>query len=111
MPLNKETKQLNGFKYFFLTLLILWIELRWPENLSNSNARRTETLDSCFILISSAVYTVISTTGDRTSDRKLALKTFDIATKYEVFSCLKWLWTLLIHWSLKYLILQQSRNV
>ena len=31
--------------------IILWIELPWPENLPNTYARHTETLDSCFDLM------------------------------------------------------------
>ena len=33
--------------------IILWIELPWPENPTNTYAWHTETLDSCFDLIKS----------------------------------------------------------
>ena len=51
----------------------MWIELPWPENPVNTYAWHTETLDSCFYLIrsQSSVSTVISTTGDQSSDHRL----------------------------------------
>ena len=51
----------------------MWIELPWPENLPNTYAWYTGTLDSCFDLIRShqQCIPVISTTGDWTSDHRL----------------------------------------
>ena len=50
----------------------LWIELPWSENPANTYAQYTETLDSCFDLIRShqQCNTVISTSGDQTSDHR-----------------------------------------
>ena len=39
--------------YFLNRGIILWIELRWPENPANTYPWHTETLDSCFDLIRS----------------------------------------------------------
>ena len=51
----------------------MWIELPQPENSANTCAWLTETPDSCFDLIRShqQCYTVISPTGDRTSDHRM----------------------------------------
>ena len=75
-PLGQSEPGWNGNEWctFFLSLsrgIILWIELPWPENPANTYMQHKETLDSCFDLIRSHQHTVISTTGDWTSDHRL----------------------------------------
>ena len=66
--------------YFFLFLskvIKLWIELPWPDNLSNTHGNARELFRPYWV--SSAVYTMISTTGDRTSDHVLQSRNWAIS--------------------------------
>ena len=53
---HKSIAKLHKLHVYFSFLskgIILWIELTWPENLANTDARHTETLERCFDLVKS----------------------------------------------------------